>query len=209
MPETTSQLSQRLIDLRANLQGSEPVSLALRTGVDCLSTSQATGEFRLSLWGRPLILTYPDFIAVDLQTQEELPSYQQALLLYYFNTCDGYPALGEWISFSELPDGRFYNQAFQGYSGQALARAFGNDLAAFCQAAESLGGVRGHHHGDAAYVFQVLPLVPLMAVYWQGDEDFPPNCQVLFDAAVSHHLPADACAVIGGNLAGKLIKAKG
>jgi hypothetical protein len=208
MTEAPDQLSQRLTGLRAGLQGIDPHTLALRTGTEYVSTSGDAGEFRLPLWDKPLTLTYPDFIALDAKTQGELPSYQQALLLYYFITCDGFPVLGEWISFSELPDGRFYNQAYQGYSGQSLVRIFGNDLAAFCQAAESLGGARVHHHGDAAYVFQVLPLVPLMAVYWQGDEDFPPNCQVLFDAAVSHHLPTDACAVIGGNLAKMLIKAR-
>jgi hypothetical protein len=132
-------VSQRLTDLRAGLQGIDPHACFAHW--DRIRFNQwGAGEFRLPLWDRPIILTYPDFIPLDAKSQGELPSYQQALLLYYFITCDGYPILGEWISFSELPDGRFYNQAYQGYSGQSLVRFFGNELPAFCQAAESIGG---------------------------------------------------------------------
>jgi hypothetical protein len=44
------------------------------------------------------------------------------------------------------------------------------------------------------------------AVYWQGDEDFPSTCQLLFDASVSRCLPTDACAVLGSALTRMLIK---
>jgi hypothetical protein len=59
--------------------------------------------------------------------------------------------------------------------------------------------------GDAAYEFYVLPLVSVLLVTWQGDEDFNATYQILFDAAVSHHIPTDACAIIGSNLTHHLI----
>jgi len=59
--------------------------------------------------------------------------------------------------------------------------------------------------GDAAYEFQVLPMVSLLVVTWQGDEEFNSTYQILFDAAVSHHLPTDACAILGSNLTNRLI----
>jgi len=48
----------------------------------------------------------------------------------------------------------------------------------------------------------------LLAVYWQGDEDFPSTCQVLFDASASHYLPTDAYAILGSTLTRRLIKTK-
>jgi hypothetical protein len=126
-------------------------------------------------------------------------------VLYYFLTCDGTPPAGQWISFSELPDGRFYNQAFQGYTGGKLAATFQNDFDGFCLAAESRGGKRVHLLGDAAYEYNVLPMVNLLVVIWQGDEDFNASYQVLFDAALPHHLPTDAGAITASILTGRLI----
>jgi len=132
---------------------------------------------------------------------------EQAFLLYYLSTADGAPLTGKWISFSELQDGRFYIQAFQGYTGQELVRAFDDDRFAFEQAAQALGGI-SHPLGDAAYIFQALPNAPLLAVYWQGDEDFPASCQILFDAAANHYLPTDAYAILGSFLTRMLIRSK-
>jgi hypothetical protein len=138
---------------------------------------------------------------------QPLSAFDQALLLYYLTTADGTSLTGEWIAFSDLPDGRFYNQAFQGYTGKELRRSFQDDRVAFEQAAQALGGAR-QPLGDTSFAFQALPRVPLLAVYWQGDEDFPSTCQVLFDAAASHYLPTDAYAILGSTLTRRLIKAR-
>ena len=59
--------------------------------------------------------------------------------------------------------------------------------------------------GDCSYSFHLFPNVTLMIVYWQGDEDFPSNCQILFDAAAASQLPTDACAIAGSMLTRKLL----
>jgi hypothetical protein len=55
-------------------------------------------------------------------------------------------------------------------------------------------------------MIQALPRIPMMVNYWQGDEDFPSTCKLLFDETASYYLPTEACAVLGGMLARKLIK---
>jgi Domain of unknown function (DUF3786) len=124
--------------------------------------------------------------------------------LYYLSHADGTPLSDRWISFSELPDGKFYNQAFQGYTGKRLAQVFKDDRQSFERAAANQGGVR-LVHGDASFMFTALPRVPLMAAFWQGDEDFPSNSQILFDAAASHYLPTDAYAILGSTLTQRLV----
>jgi hypothetical protein len=197
-------LTGRIEELRCGLAGLDPAGLARRTGSIYLSSDEGS-SFRLHLWGKPVSLSYPGFIARDAESKALLPDFNQALLLYYFFACDGEPAAGRWISFSDLPDGRFYNRAFQGYTGKVLVQAFGDDLPGFCKAAEACGGMR-MAQGDAAYAFQALPMVSLLAVYWLGDEDFPPSCQILFDAAFSHHMPTDAGAILGSSLTQKLTR---
>lgn len=204
-------LAGRVQELRVLLKDADPFALAKRTGCNYLQPEKATsgaagGEFELELWSKAVRITFPDLIATDQQNEQELPTYLQALILYYLSTCDGTPQSGEWVAFSELPDGRFYAQAFQGYTGKPLCQAFGSDMEAFGRAAEKLGGKRAYLFGDMAFAFQALPRVALLAIYWAGDEDFPSTCQVLFDSAASHHLPTDACAILGSQLTQQLIK---
>ncbi|NJC95606.1 MAG: DUF3786 domain-containing protein, partial [Anaerolineae bacterium] len=59
--------------------------------------------------------------------------------------------------------------------------------------------------GSASFVFQALPRLPLMVTYWLGDEDFPSACKIMFDESASHYLPIDACAILGGMVAKKII----
>jgi len=197
-------LAARLDEMRGELITMGPDELADFTGTTFYRTRQENGEFRFQLWDRDVALSYPGLVASDRQSGEQLSSSSQALVLYYFLTCDGTQPSGQWISFSELPDGRFYNQAYQGYTGGKLAQVFQNDFDKFCLTAESLGGRRVHLLGDAAYEYNVLPMVNLLVVTWQGDEDFNTTYQVLFDAAVTHHLPTDAGAITASILAGRL-----
>lgn len=61
------------------------------------------------------------------------------------------------------------------YTGQT------EKLHAACQAA---GGVK-LETGDAAYEFEVFPTVHLRLVFWDADEDFPAQVQILADQCVT------------------------
>lgn len=197
-------LAARLAELRSELKlKANPHDIAAHSGAEYKSV-EGTGLLRLSLFGQFVHVTFPDLVACDAQTDASLPDSLQVLLLYYLNTADGTPIEGRWVSFADLPDGRFYNQAYQGYTGKELARHFGNDIDSFAGAACKLDGMP-IACGDAGFVFYALPRVWLAVVAHRGDEDFPPSYQILFDASVSHYLPTDVCAILGSMLTRKLI----
>jgi hypothetical protein len=199
-----------LEELRAALAATAPERIAGACGAD-IRPVEGSGASSVALhlvyWNRSILITWPEWVAFPEGEDQPLSAFEQALVLYYLTSADGTPLSGEWIAFSDLPDGRFYNQAFQGYTGKELARAFQEDGAAFERAAQALGGVR-QALGDSAFAFQALPRLPLLTVYWQGDEDFPSTFQVLFDASASHYLPTDGYAILGSTLTRKLIKAR-
>jgi hypothetical protein len=199
-------LPHRVEELRQELQNFNPASFATRTGAAYTPAGDGRGEFRLPLWGREVSVPWPGLVALDPESGRELSVDQQALLLYHFHTSDGAPLAGRWISFSELPGGGFYAQAYQGYTGSELVRAFGDDAAAFERAARAAGGT-SEPFADLAFSFPLLPRLRLLAAYWQGDEDFPASMRILLDAAAEHHLPMDVCAIAGGMLARRIIKA--
>jgi hypothetical protein len=198
-------LASRVDELRGALQQVPVNLLAERTGASYQALGPGRGEVRLSLFDSPVLVTYPGLVGFDAKTDDELPLPFQAVLAYYFHTSDGAPLTGQWVSFADLPDGRMYNQAFQGYSGDALVKAFQLDVQAFKAACEKGGGV-ATSAGDAAYIFNALPRLSLLVNYWCGDEEFPSSCKILFDSSVSHYLPTDVCAILGGMLTRKLIK---
>jgi hypothetical protein len=191
--------ARRAAELRAILQAVPCALLAERT----VSNYAALGEFQLSLFGADVHCTVPEFKFFSIEGLE-LPEFQQLLLLYYFTTADGTVLSKRWVSFADLPGGRMYAQAFQGYSGDEIVKVFAENLQAFKSACEQAGA-----SGDAAYTFQALPQVAARFVYWLGDDDFPSSCKILFDSVATHYVPIDACAIIGSTLTRKIIKMYG
>jgi hypothetical protein len=202
-------LAQRTAELHETLRKVDPGLLSRRTGATYAPVDPQQGSFHLLYWDRQLSLTYPEFVARDERTGQRLGSLDEAMLAYYFALSDGTPESGAWISFSDLPDGRFYTQAFQGYTGNELAKTMGNDEDGFAAAAAAAQGKElpsGGGLGDRGFVFRALPYVSLLVVCWLGDEDFPSSYRVLFDSAVKHHLSTDACAILGSGLTRRLLK---
>lgn len=207
MKDSRDYLALRVGELRDEMLDRDTAVLAANTGSTFTATDPGQGQFGLPFWDKNIILNWPEFTGCNAQSGTALSTMDLAMLAYYFHRADGTPPAGTWIAFTELPDGKFYTAAFQGYTGNELVKVFGNDLNAFVQAAELAGG-RKETFGDAAYAFKALPHVRLLAVAWQGDEDFPPSYRILFDGHSSHQTSTDACAILGSTLTRRLIKLK-
>ena len=200
-------LGDRVDEIREELKDKNPSQMADKTGAIYTPIDDVTGEFRFMFWSQEINLKFPFFTGTFAGSGETLNNFDLTMLAYYFNVSDGAPIAGEWIAFNQIPGGMFYAQAFQGYSGDKLAKVFENDSESFIDCNEKLGG-RREFFGNVAFSYQVLPRVPIMVVCWLGDEDFPSSYRILFDGNAHHHLVTDAYAILGNNLAGKLIKAK-
>jgi hypothetical protein len=207
--DPTAQLRQWLDRLapvveraQAVLQCQDPASIARRSGC----TRDDHGNLRLVFLGKEYLVSPQDF-RVRLATDGEEPSsFISSLVLTYLANADGTPPSGQWIGFRDLPDGMFYVQAFQGYSGGRLARELKGGVQVFRRAAEALRG-SPIAMGSAGYAFEVLPQVPMAVVYWDGDEDFAPQAQILFDRTTSRYMPTDGLAILGSQLVGQILKA--
>lgn len=191
--------------MRKELAAMDPVLLGARTGADFRKSGEGQGSFALNYFDEAYLVSCPQFQARDAKTGKECSPGLLFLFLHYFHTADGTSLADRWIGYRELPDGMFYSQAFQGYSGARLVNTFGNDLESFKKAASKVGG-QGLSLGDAGFMFQGLPRVRLAVVYWFGDDEFPPHANVLFDASAGHYLSTDGLAVLGRELCSKIIR---
>jgi hypothetical protein len=92
------------------------------------------------------------------------------------------------------------------YTGRVLTRAaftFGTRLAKFREAAEKLGGV-AVKNGDAGYEFEVVGPYRMRILVWEGDDEFPPNAQVLYTANFADGFSAEDRVVAGDILIGHI-----
>ena len=190
--------------IREELAARDAVVLAARSGTSHQKLGEGQGELSLNYFDQTYVITYPQFEARDEATGEECDPGLFFLFLHYLHTADGTPVADRWISYRELPDGMFYSQSFQGYSGARLVATFGNELAQFKEASRKAGGEE-LSLGDAAFMFRALPRLPLGIVYWLGDEEFTPYANVLFDASAGHYLSTDGLAVLGRELCSHII----
>ena len=186
---------------QSDFAGLDPQEAAAHAAV-----TYEAGRFLVPFSGTMVHVHWPEGIVLPAARQEKVDIATQILNLHYLLTADGTPLAAEWVAFRSLPGGLGYDAAFQGRANLRLARAFGADKQAFEDAARALGGER-LSFGDASFLFRLFPRVWLAVVLYLADDEFQASANVLFDAAVSHYLPTEDLAVLGGMLAGRLIKA--
>lgn len=186
--------------------GLDPLAAAKRCGAEFEPDGDG-GLFTLRFLGAEVAIRFPE---LEFDADLPLPPHVRALLVYYLAISDGSEPNGDWTAFADLPNGRFYSRAFQGYSGDALARRLGERAIELAEAVESLGGrslARDElaTNADAAWVLPALPRVPVAIVWWDSDDEFPARAELLFDSTAARHLPTDGCAVLGSWLTARLI----
>ena len=179
----------------------DPLQMARDSGAVFDGTADE-GAFELVFLGTTLRITWPGLELTSVASY--LPDHVVALLVYYLGRSDGTSPDGRMISFADLPDGRFYVQAFRGYTGAVLAREFADKPHDLGRAAEALGASPLTGMGDRAWRIQALPKVPLTLLWWDADDEFDARAEIMFDDTAPHHLTTDGCAVLGSWLTSAL-----
>ncbi len=136
-------------------------------------------EFYVNLLGVNYAISHPDYAirAVDGGKIPPLPT--QTFLLRYLLEGKTVTAAGNWLTFREMPWGELY---IKPYTGRVLTRAaftFGTRVDAFRKASEAMGA-EAVKHGDAGYRFHLIGGYEMQILVWAGDEEFPPNAQILY-----------------------------
>ena len=178
----------------------EPGEAAARTGAKWDGK-----EFYVNLLGREYAVAHPAYAirAVDGGVIPPLPA--QTFLLRYLLESKQVEWAGEWKTFREMPWGEMY---IKPYTGRVLTRAaftLGTRLAAFKNAAEKMGATPVKH-GDAGFQFDLIGGYKMQILVWEGDDEFPPNAQVLYSDNFAEGFAAED-RVVAGDILISTIKA--
>ena len=159
--------------------------------------------FAVTLLGRAYRITWPDYSITALDGGAVPPLPTQTFLLRCLLETKDVAWSGSWKTFREMPWGELY---IQPYTGRVLTRAaftFGTRVDAFRAACEKLGGVP-LSHGDAGFLFDFLGNYRMQIMVWEGDDEFPPNAQVLYTDNFAEGFAAEDRVVAGDILIGHI-----
>ena len=162
-------------------------------------------EFVLKLLGREFALAHPDYAIQALDGGAIPPLPTQTFLLRYLLESKDVSWKGSWKTFREMPWGEMY---IKPYTGRVLTRAaftFGTRIAAFKAAAEKMGAV-ALPHGDAGFQFTLVGNYQMQILVWEGDDEFPPNAQVIYSDNFAEGFAAED-RVVAGDILISTIKA--
>ena len=162
-------------------------------------------EFYVNLMSRVFAISHPNYAIRALDGGKNPPLPTQTFLLRYLLESRDLSWSGQWKTFREMPWGEMY---IQPYTGRVLTRAaftFGTREAAFRAACEKMGAVPVGH-GDAGYQFNLVGNYHMQILVWEGDDEFPPNAQVLYSDNFAEGFAAED-RVVAGDILISTIKA--
>jgi hypothetical protein len=188
---------------RGEFKEKDPQRIANNSGAE-FRPSLGRAFFQLPLLNRKLRITWPEGEVIVPEGTRELSLQEQGLVMHYLIQASGVPLTRTWITFREIPSGEFYFSAFVKRAKDPLVQTFGQKPQRLIEIGEKMGGIQGKE-GDASLYFQVFPRIPIGLVLWAGDEEFPPDGNLLFDASIPHYLSAEDVAVLSGMVVYPLI----
>lgn len=179
----------------------DPDVIAEYSGVKLVKKDNETSTLILNFLNRNINISWPELGISYVEGDGEISIQQQAFLLHYLNgacSSKGIKISGEWVSYQDIPDGRFYLDAFIKRAKTPLIDTFGFKATKMVEIASQAYDASELDLGDYSVKINALPIVPVALLIWEGDEDFPPDGNLLFDKTISDILSAEDIATLAG-----------
>lgn len=145
------------------------------------------GFFSILFLGRQYLVGYPEPFLISRDDYGEdqfgLSENQNAkiLILRYLLYANVFAPNGDYKSFRELPSGELYYEVFQEMCQKRLREVYGSRLDVFARVMETIGAERVDG-GDFACEVELFEGLTIRFIFWRGDAEFPPSCQILFSS---------------------------
>jgi hypothetical protein len=130
------------------------------------------------------------------ESSETIELRDQILILHYLTGAKGTPLSGELIAYQELREG----------APKPLIDYCGANPERLPEISSLIGGCQTNL-GDIAVTIPAFSRVPVTVVIWRGDDEFPPNANILFDKTILDYLPAEDINVLCQSIVWRLVKA--
>ena len=147
----------------------------------------------MNLLGERFIVTHPDYTVVG---PSPLTNAERILFLRYLLGGQAAAAAGKFLAYQEFPWGEVYLQQFTGRCIKRYAFSYGGRPEALEKIMEKMPAQR-IPRSDQGWQVELMPGLEIQFLLWLGDEEFPPNAQILFSDNFQYAFTAEDLANIG------------
>jgi hypothetical protein len=133
------------------------------------------------------------------------PLLEMVAVIYLASVRELLPMGKDIVGVKDLKEGHFFAGPHV-LQLDPLVQRFGTSPGAFRKAAAHLNGTP-MEMADAAFRLLPFPRIPIYYLLWQGDAEFKPRIQVLFDRSIETVLAADAIWALVNRVSRALVEA--
>lgn len=180
-------------------RAADPAEMAVRCA---LPYDGAKRIITMNFMGEEFAVSHPDFTIVG---PTPLTNKERILFLRYLLDGSYTMPTGHYMTYREFPWGNVYLQQFDGRCIKRFAFSYGFKPALLHKVMEKMGAAK-LQQSDAGYEITLINGLTMRFLLWFGDEEFPPNAQVLFSENFRHAFTAEDMANIGDIVIGRMKK---
>jgi len=158
-------------------------------------------KYNIELFNNIFTIDYPNFDFT--KTNSTISLVSKIIILHYIEKISHDTKLtGNLISYKHVPGAFNYYPVFQKKATNPILKKY-NSLDKFKEIFNKIT-VEKTTLGDASFKIKVLPKIDIHIIFWDGDEDFPPNLDFLFDESIKNMLSSEDIVVISQMLSKRL-----
>ena len=201
--ETRSNLADRLRRPK-NLADDQAAAIAsLQKEVSCLHFEETAARTQATLKDGMLAVNClgKDFL-IDgsgaLRSDCHVNNWVHFPLLHYLLFCKGYPLGNDWQRFGDLQGAAQWSAYFSHRCETALQQLVDAHYPLMLEIFAVFGTPYEAAAGspDSSFQLPLLPTVPLLINYWQEEDGFESQLNILFDCSAEHNMTAHGLTVM-------------
>ena len=171
--------------------------LDLRSIAGRLGIAMVGGDVGIPFFGRLFLVSSRGVF--DLEGREPVFAVRVVLCRYLLLAPKIIPSGDEWVSYKDFKDAAPFVGGFVNNTERALVKYFSGRLDRLKESCIRLGAQKADL--DLSYQvvvrFEALPHIPLLLLFNDEDEEFPPQGTLLFQKKAAGYLDMECLAIIG------------
>ncbi|GAB6154141.1 DUF3786 domain-containing protein [Desulfosporosinus burensis] len=157
----------------------------------------SNGRFTIESFGRTIEISYPEGQIISQGPNISFDA--RLLLLNYLSYAKNVPFSGQWVSYRDLPHGNVFYPNIKKNVIDPLGGFFANcDKDILRHSLIEAGFTLLLGKADIAAKGFFAPRIPILLHFWEGEEDIPSTCQILFDSTIRDQMHIEDSAALCG-----------
>lgn len=117
--------------------------------------------------------------------EREIPVTERLTIMHHLRYCKTFAEEGsKMVPFREIREAAVFERAYERSALEPLKKHFAGHPQELLKAGLKLGGIR-EKYGDVSLTLHAFPKISLTYIFWDGDEEFPPSANILFQDTIA------------------------